>query len=104
MDTTTISGSTCSKGAARPLSNRTWPGSKASRSAGSTSRPWTPMASRSICRRLDLPDLVLAPGIQSVVQRCLERDLAVIIFPVHHREAVSDRFQTGSLRGDRDIG
>src|ERR1700674_3517380 len=104
MVTTTIWESTCSRVAAQPPSSPTWRGSKASKLAESMGRPRTQTASRSVCRRLDSPDLVLAPRIQSVVHRGLKRDLAVIVFAVHHRKAVSDRLQAGRLRGHRDVG
>src|ERR1700736_4389183 len=60
-----------------------------------------PAASR---RTLGARHIVLAPGVERVVHRALQLDLAVVLVPMDHCEAVGDGLQAGSLRGLVDVG
>ena len=65
----------------------------------------TPTESRSVPRRLDRTrHLVLAPGVEGVVQRGLEGDLAVILFAMDHREAMGDGLESCRLGRDSQVG
>src|ERR1019366_3580802 len=97
MATTIISASICSRAMAPRQLKPACEAFKGSRSGVSNGRERIPMESRSLPRP-DFPNLVLAPGIQRVVEGSLEGDLQMVVLTVDHGESVRDRFQASRLR------
>src|SRR6266849_898583 len=65
---------------------------------------WEAGKTRERLSRVGFRHLALAPGVERVVERTLELDLAVILLAVHDRETERDGLQAGSLRGEVDVG